>query len=133
MEYLDERFPHPPLMPVDPVSRARSRLMLHRIDHDWYSLLPDLTGGDDAKKQEAQKEFQNSLASVAPIFEAKPYFMSDDFSLVDCNIAPLLWRLNVYGVEVPAQAKSIHAYMERIFSRQSFQDSLTDEEKEIAQ
>ncbi len=99
MEYLDERFPHPPLMPVDPVSRARSRLMLHRIDHDWYALLDDLIGENEKKREAAQKEFKNSLASVAPIFEAKPYFMSDDFSLVDCSIAPLLWRIKFYGIE----------------------------------
>lgn len=131
MEYLDERFPHPPLMPVDPVSRARSRLMLHRIDHDWYTLLDDLTGDDAKKREAAQKEFKNSLASVAPIFEAKPYFMSDDFSLVDCNIAPLLWRLSDYGIEMKSLAKSIQAYTERLFERDSFQESLTAAEKEI--
>lgn len=131
MEYLDERFPHPPLMPVDPVSRARSRMMLHRIDKDWYSLLPDLEGDDESKKEVARKEFRESLLSVSPVFDAKPYFMSDEFSLVDCSIAPLLWRMDQYGVELPAQAKSIKAYAERLFERESFVDSLTDEEKAI--
>ncbi|HFE37357.1 MAG TPA: stringent starvation protein A [Gammaproteobacteria bacterium] len=131
MEYLDERFPHPPLMPVDPVSRARSRLMLHRIDNDWYALLEDLLGGDDRKKQNAQVEFQNSLASIAPIFEAKPYFMSDDFSLVDCSISPLLWRLQEYGIEIPAAAKSINQYMDRLYERSSFRESLTEAEKDL--
>jgi len=129
MEYLDERFPHPPLMPVDPVSRARSRMMLHRIDKDWYSLLPDLEGDDETKKEAARKEFRESLLSVSPVFDAKPYFMSDEFSLVDCSIAPLLWRMDHYGVELPAQAKSIKAYAERLFERESFADSLTAEEK----
>lgn len=133
MEYLDERFPHPPLMPVDPVSRARTRLMLHRIERDWYSLLDDLTGTDKEKQENAIKEFQASLASVAPIFQAKPYFMSDDFSLVDCIIAPLLWRLKEYGVSLPPQANTVRKYMDRIFKRPSFKDSLTDVEKEIAQ
>jgi len=130
MEYLDERFPHPPLMPVDPVSRARTRLMLHRIDNDWYSLLDGLTGSDTAGKEKAIEEFQISLASIAPIFEAKPYFMSDDFSLVDCSIAPLLWRLEEYGIKISEAAKSVGKYMERIFERSSFQESLTDKEKE---
>jgi RNA polymerase-associated protein len=131
MEYLDERFPHPPLMPVDPVSRARSRMMLHRIDKDWYSLLPDLEGNDAAKKEAAQKEFRESLLSVSPVFDAKPFFMSDEFTLVDCSIAPLLWRLEHYGIELPAQAKSIEEYAERVFSRDAFKDSLTAEEKEL--
>ena len=130
MEYLDERFPHPPLMPVDPVSRARSRLMLHRIDNDWYALLDDLTGSDQAKKEQAQAEFQNSLASIAPIFEAMPYFMSEEFSLVDCSLSPLLWRLNELGVKIPQSAKSVNTYMERVFDRPSFQESLTTEEKD---
>jgi len=130
MEYLDERFPHPPLMPVDPVSRARTRLMLHRIDNDWYSLLDGLTGDSAEKKEIAIKEFQRSLASVEPILEAMPYFMSTDFSMIDCSIAPLLWRLHEYGVEIPAQAKSVQAYADRLFERESFQESLTDLEKE---
>ena len=129
MEYLDERFPHPPLMPVDPVSRARSRLMLHRIDHDWYKLLDDLTGANEKQKEKARGEFQNSLASIAPIFEAMPYFMSEEFSLVDCSIAPLFWRLDEYGVQIPAAAKSVKKYMERVFERTSFQESLTEEEQ----
>lgn len=129
MEYLDERFPHPPLMPVDPVSRARSRLMLHRIDNDWYSLLDDLTGDNEKKQEKARGELENSLASTAPIFEAMPYFMSEEFSLVDCSIAPLLFRLEEYGVQIPAPAKSVKKYMERVFERSSFQESLTDAEK----
>jgi len=131
MEYLDERFPHPPLMPVDPVSRARSRLMLHRIDHDWYSLLEDLIGDNQKKKESAQQEFKNSLASIAPIFEAKPYFMSDDFSLVDASISPLLWRLKEYGIEMSSLSKPIQTYAERLFDREAFKESLTELEKEI--
>ncbi|MDH3325825.1 MAG: glutathione S-transferase N-terminal domain-containing protein [Gammaproteobacteria bacterium] len=130
MEYLDERFPHPPLMPVDPVSRARTRLMLHRIDNDWYNLLGDLTGDNAAKKEKAVKEFQNSLASIEPILQAMPYFMSDEFSMIDCSIAPLMWRLGEYGVEIPVQAKSVRAYAARLFERDSFQESLTELEKE---
>jgi len=131
MEYLDERFPHPPLMPVDPVSRATSRLMLHRIDNDWYSLLDDLTGTDEAKKEKARNEFQNSLSSIAPILEAKPYFLSDEYSLVDCSIAPLLWRLNEFGIQILPAAKSLNTYMERLFEKTSFQESLTEVERDL--
>ncbi len=131
MEYLDERFPHPPLMPVDPVSRATSRLMLHRIDNDWYALLDDLTGTDEVKKEKARNEFQNSLASIAPILEAKPYFMSDEYTLVDCSIAPLLWRLNEFGIQMLPAAKSLNSYMERLFEKASFQESLTELERDL--
>ena len=130
MEYLDERFPHPPLMPVDPVSRARSRLMMYRIDRDWYGLLPKMKGkGKEAET--ARKELLDSLLSIIPIFEAKPYFMSDEFSLVDCCIAPLLWRLPAYGVKLPKQARPIEEYAERLFQRESFQESLLEAEKAL--
>ena len=128
IEYLDERFPHPPLMPVDPVSRARSRLMLYRIENDWYSLLADIEGNDEAKKEIAKKEFLNSIISISPVFEAMPYFMSDDFTLVDCSIAPLLWRLPHYGIELPSDAKAIEQYCDRIFSRKCFVESCSEEE-----
>ena len=101
IEYLDERFPHPPLMPVDPVTRAQFRLALFRIETDWYSLAE------------------------------KRYFLSDEFSLVDCTIAPVLWRLPLYGIELPSQAKPIQRYMDDVFSRPSFQASLTELEQEM--
>ncbi len=132
MEYLDERFPHPPLMPVDPVSRARARLMLHQIDADWYGLLDELESGDDGRRAKAAKELRDSITSIAPAFEGKPYFMSDDFSLIDCSMAPLLWRLKHFGVELPRQAAPVKAYMGRLFERPSFQESLTEAEKEFA-
>jgi RNA polymerase-associated protein len=94
MEYLDERFPHPPLLPVDPVSRSTSRLLMYRVDRDWYRLMDIIMEGrKDAAK--ARKELRESLISTAPVFAAKPFFMSDEFTLVDCAIAPLLWRLPV--------------------------------------
>jgi len=130
MEYLDERFPHPPLLPVDPVSRAASRLYMHRVDKDWYSLMNDiLAGGKGATK--ARKELRESLIASAPIFEAKPYFMSDDLSLVDCAIAPMLWRLPLMGIELPPAARAVHAYAERLFARESFKQSLTEAELEM--
>ncbi len=130
MEYLDERFPHPPLLPVDPVSRANSRLFMYRVDRDWYSLMDTiLAGGKSATK--ARKELRESLTATAPVFAAKPYFMSDDLTLVDCSILPLLWRLPALGVELPAQAKAVNDYAKRLFDRASFRESLTELEQEM--
>ncbi len=132
-EYLDERFPHPPLMPVDPVSRARSRLALYRIDKDWYSLLGELESGNEKAVSKARKALRDSLAASDEVFGAKPFFLSDDFSLVDATIAPILWRLKHYGIELPAQAKSVAQYAERMFARETFMASLTEEEKEMGE
>lgn len=129
MEYLDERFPHPPLMPVDPVSRAQSRMTLHRIQRDWDSLVGKLTKGRD--KEKVAKELCDSLTVIAPIFEQKPYFMSDELSLLDCAIAPILWRLPAYGVKLPNSAKLVEDYADRLFALDSFQASLTQKEREI--
>ncbi len=131
VEYLDERYPHPPLMPVDPVSRARSRMTLQRIELDWYSLLGDLTGSSNAKASAARKTIQDGLTLITPIFVKKLYFMSDDFSLIDCSLAPLLWRLSHYGIKLPAQAKPVQEYADRLFAREAFQASLTEAEKEL--
>ena len=130
MEYLDERFPHPPLMPVDPVSRARSRLALYRIEKDWYGLLGDFDKGEKAAAK-ARKTLRDSLAASAEVFSAKPFFLSDEFSLVDASIAPILWRLNHYRIELPAQAKPVLQYADRLFKRDSFKASLTEAEKEM--
>ena len=130
MEYLDERFPHPPLMPVDPVSRAQSRMTLRRIQRDWDSLLDKLAGGGK-EKTKAVKELRESMTVVAPIFEQKPYFLSDEFSLLDCAVAPIVWRLPEYGIELPPSAKPMLDYAERLFGMESFQASLTDKEREV--
>jgi RNA polymerase-associated protein len=130
-EYLDERFPHPPLMPVDPVSRATARLALHRVFKDWYSLLPDVESEDKRVAARAKKELRDVIASSADIFAAKPFFLSDDMTLVDCAIAPILWRLPVYRIELPRQAKVIEQYAARVFARDSFQGCLTEAEQEM--
>ena len=131
MEYLDERFPHPPLLPVDPVSRASARLYMHRVDRDWYTLMDEILAGGKGETK-ARKELRENLIVAAPIFAAKPFFMSDDFTLVDCAIAPLLWRLPVMGIELPpAQGKAVNDYAERMFERDSFKDSLTEVEREM--
>jgi stringent starvation protein A len=131
MEYLDERFPHPPLLPVDPVSRANSRLFMYRIDRDWYSLMGRILHGKEGDVEQARKELRESLIVTAPVFAAHTFFMSEEFSLVDCCVAPLLWRLPVLGVELPKQADPIRVYMKRIFTWDAFRRSLTEAEKEM--
>ncbi len=131
MEYLDERFPHPPLMPVDPVSRATNRLMLHRIEQDLYSHFNVAWGNSDKAATKAKKEIRDNLMMISPIFEQKPYFLSDEFSLVDCAMAPLLWRLPQMGIDVPKQAAPLLAYADRLFALESFQASLSMLEREM--
>jgi RNA polymerase-associated protein len=134
MEYLDERFPHPPLMPVDPVTRAQFRLALYRIEKDWYPLVDDLLTSSDRKPPaRAARSLEESVLSSVDIFAAKRFFLSDEFSLVDCTIAPILWRLPSFGINLPAKAKPIRKYMDEIFSRPSFQASLTEAEQELRQ
>ena len=118
-------------MPVDPVSRARSRLALYRVENDWYSLLPALEGGDKRKKERARARLQESLVASAEVFAAKPFFLSDEFTLVDATIAPVLWRLEEYEVELPKEAAAVKKYANSIFSRDGFQLSLTEEEREM--
>lgn len=131
MEYLDERFPHPPLFPVDPVSRANSRLYLYRVERDWYSLMDRILAGSGSDATKARKELRESLIATAPIFEAKSYFMCDELSLVDCAVTPLLWRLPALGIELPSQAKAVSAYAKRMFARDSFRRSLSEYEEEL--
>ena len=134
MEYLDERFPHPPLLPVYPVARAESRLWIYRIERDWCVLLDQIKTSPEGKKADAaRKEFRESLVTIAGIFEEMPYFMSEEFTLVDCCLAPMLWRLPELGISLPnnRHVKPLHEYMERLFERPSFQESLTDLEREI--
>lgn len=129
MEYLDERFPHPPLLPVYPVARAETRKMMHRIEQDWYYLLQRIKAG--VEQEEARVHLLDSLVSLEPVFADKSYFLSDEFSLLDCALAPLLWRLPQLGIEIPAKMKGLNAYMQRLFKRDSFQASLTDAERQL--
>lgn len=132
IEYLDERFPHPPLMPVDPVTRAQFRLALFRIEMDWYQLAEQFEADGERKlATKPRKMLRDSILASVDLFSAKKYFLSDDFSLVDCSIAPILWRMPVYGVELGSQAEPIEMYMKRVFERRSFQDSLTELEQEM--
>ena len=132
IEYLDERFPHPPLMPVDPVTRAQFRLALFRIEMDWYQLAEQFEADGERKlATKSRKMLRDSILASVDLFSAKKYFLSDEFSLVDCSIAPILWRMPVYGIELGSQAEPIEMYMKRVFERRSFQDSLTELEQEM--
>lgn len=132
IEYLDERFPHPPLMPVDPVTRAQFRLALFRIESDWYQLAEQYDAEGDRKLSgKTRKMLRESILASVEVFAAKPYFLSDEFSMVDCSIAPILWRLPVYGIELGAQAEPIDTYMRHVFERRSFQESMSELEQEM--
>lgn len=134
MEYLDERFPHPPLLPVYPVARAESRQFVYRIERDWCPLVKTICDGKNKDAvTKARQELKESLVAIAPIFAEKPFFMSEEFTLVDCCLAPILWRLDVFGIELPRtrQTTPLFEYMERMFERPSFQESLTEHEREM--
>lgn len=133
MEYLDERYPHPPLLPVYPVARANSRLLMHRIQRDWCQLVDRILDprGKEADKAVARKELRESLTGVSPLFADKPFFLSDELSLVDCCLLPILWRLPQLGIELPRPAKPLLDYMERMFTREAFQVSLSTVERDM--
>ncbi|MGH8298233.1 MAG: glutathione S-transferase N-terminal domain-containing protein [Steroidobacteraceae bacterium] len=131
IEYLDERFPHPPLMPVDPVTRAQFRLALYRIERDWYSLLAQLDADDKKHLPKLRKVLSDTIVQGAELFKVKPFFMSDEFSLVDATLAPILWRLPHYEVELPPKAQPIVKYASQIFARAAFRDSLSEAEREM--
>lgn len=131
MEYLDERFPHPPLMPVYPVARAKTRLMIYRIDREWGELVQGIESGKADLVQAASKELKNYLVKLAPVFGNSMYFLNEEFTLVDCCIAPILWRLPAWGIVLPPEAKTVMKYAERVFERDSFQASLTEAEQDL--
>lgn len=134
MEYLDERFPHPPLLPVYPVARAESRLFMYRIERDWCTLVDAIQNSrSDNVVTKSARELKEGLMAVAPIFSEKPFFMSDEFTLVDCCIAPILWRLPALGVDIrpSKQSKPLLTYMDRLFGREAFRESLSVQEREM--
>ena len=130
-DYLDERYPHPPLMPVDPVSRAGLRLVHHRILRDWYPLAHEITGSTGKKAEAARKQLKESIIAANDLFEPADYVLSDELSLVDCTLGPLFWRLPAYGVDLGKSAGDVQAYIQRLFSRSSFKASLTSAEREL--
>lgn len=129
-EYLDERYPHPPLMPVDPLSRARLRLAMVRLENDWLTLVDEIEAGGRGAEA-ARKALREDLTSNAPAFKASKFFLSPEISLADCAFAPLIWRLESLGIQLPKEAQSIIDYGERIFHSQAFLRSMTPEERAL--
>jgi RNA polymerase-associated protein len=133
IEYLDERFPHPPLMPVDPVSRAHFRLALHRIERDWYGTAAQLDkqGPEGADAPRLRGELRDLVVQTVDFVKNKPYFVSDELSLVDVTIAPILWRLPRYKIDLPKEAAPLLKYANLLFSRPAFRLSLSAQEREM--
>jgi RNA polymerase-associated protein len=130
-EYIDERFPHPQLMPPDPVMRARARLVLFNFEHDLFSHVNTLEHSLGKGSDKARQEIRDSLSQLTPILTKQKYLMNDEFSMLDVAIAPLLWRLEHYGIELPKIAAPVLKYRERLFSRPAFISALTPTEKAL--
>ena len=132
IDYLDERFPHPPLMPVDPVLRAQFRLAMYRVERDWYGLAEQIERESDRKNQaRLKKELRDTMLQSADLFKIKPFFLSDEFSVVDATIAPIIWRMRRYEIELPPQAQAMARYASTLLSRPSVRASLSDVEIEM--
>jgi RNA polymerase-associated protein len=130
-EYLDERFPAPSLLPVDPASRAQARVALHRVELDWYALVPALESDERREQQRARRLLQESVVASEPLFRMKPWFLSEHFSQLDAAVAPVLWRLQRWGVTIPAAAEAVDRYAKRAFSHPAFRASLSHAEREM--
>ena len=128
-EYIDDRFPHPQLMPADPVMRARARLFLYRFEHEMFSHVETLEKGNQRSADKSRAAIRDNLAQIAPVFAKQKYMLGDEFSMLDVAIVPLLWRLDYYDIQLPKQAAPLMKYAERLFSRTAFIDSLTASEK----
>jgi RNA polymerase-associated protein len=128
-EYIDERFPHPQLMPADPVARARARLFLHRFEQDLFSHIPAIEQGTAKEADKARQAIRDSLTQIAPIFAKQKYMLGDDYSMLDVAIAPLLWRLDHYGIQLGKEASSVMKYAERLFARPAYFEAMTPSEK----
>lgn len=130
-DYLDERYPHPPLMPVDPVSRARLRLVHHRVLRDWYPLAMDIARIGGKRAEKPRKQLKESIIAANELFQTADYVLADELSLVDCTLGPLFWRLPAYEIDLGKSAGSVQGYIQRLFSRPSFKASLTSSEREM--
>jgi stringent starvation protein A len=128
-EYIDERFPHPQLMPADPVMRARARLFLHNFEEQLFDHIKDLESDNQKAADKARATIRDNLTQIVPLFSKQEYILGDDFSMLDVAIAPLLWRLGHYGIELPKQAAPLLKYAERIFSRPAYIEAMTPSEK----
>jgi RNA polymerase-associated protein len=131
-DYLDERYPHPPLMPVDPVSRARLRLVHYRILRDWYPLAREISSSTTARKADKpRKQLKEAILAANELFKMGDFLLGDELSLVDCTLGPLFWRLPAYGIDLGKPGTAVRAYIQRLISRKSFKASLTMAEREL--
>ena len=128
-EYIDDRFPHPQLMPADPVMRARARLFLHRFEQELFCHIDTVESGNQKAAEKARATIRDNLTVIAPVFAKQKYMLGEEFSMLDVSIAPLLWRLDYYGIQLPKQAAPLLKFAERLFSRPAFIDALTASEK----
>jgi len=128
-EYIDERFPHPQLMPADPVSRARARLFLHRFEQELFSHIPAIEGGNAKEADKARQMIRDGLIQITPVFAKHKYMLGDEYSMLDVAITPLLWRLDHYGIQLGKDAAPLMKYAERLFSRPAYSEAMTPSEK----
>lgn len=128
-EYIDERFPHPQLMPADPVMRARARLFLYNFEKDLFAHIKDVESDNQEISDKARKTIRDNLTQIVPIFSKQNYLLGDDYSMLDVAVTPLLWRLGHYGIELPNQAAPLLKYAERLFSRPLYAEAMTPSEK----
>ncbi|MDZ3823729.1 MAG: glutathione S-transferase N-terminal domain-containing protein [Pseudoxanthomonas sp.] len=130
-DYIDERYPHPPLMPVDPSSRARLRMAERRVEWEWLPLVEEIQTGAKAQADKARRHLRDAMTASAPVFKAAKFFLNTEMSIADCLLAPLVWRLPWLGVQLPREAQAIYDYGERIFRNPGFARSLTPDERQL--
>ena len=132
IEYLDERYPHPPLMPVSPVDRAKIRLALVSLEADIVSTAIELDSALGSRNENSlRKKLKSMLNSSLDLFSVNKYFLNDELTVIDCVLAPILWRFEYFGISLGKEHKAISDYMERVFSRETFQNSLSEDEEEM--
>ena len=132
IEYLDERYPHPPLMPVSPVDRAKIRLALVSLEADIVSTAIELDAALGSRNENSlRKKLKSMLNASLDLFSSNMYFLNDELTVIDCVLAPILWRLEYFGISLSKEQKAISDYMERVFSRETFQNSLSEDEEEM--